>query len=236
MTVSSMKAKSILVVEDEQDVADLLALHLKREGYSPLVCDNGEEALKLVSERNDFHLLILDWMLPGVSGLDLCRHVRKRPGKDGQVPILMVTARADAADIVLGLEVGADDYMTKPFEIPILLARVRALLRRGEIQAGSATSPPGDQRIRMDVDSFRVFCEGAEVILTRYEFNLLHALLSNRGKVLTRKMLVSLVQGTDVSVIDRTIDTHVFGLRKKLGRCAEIIETIRGVGYRVQEE
>lgn len=223
-----MKSSRILVVEDEKDVSDLMLLHLGREGYEAVAVDNGEEALR-VQARGKFDMLVLDWMLPGLSGLDVCKQLK------GKLPILMVTARADSADIVVGLEMGADDYVTKPFDIPVFLARVRALLRRAE--AGIETRNPESLIVgglHMDLKAHKVACNGQEIQLTLSEFKLLRALIENQGRVLSRDKLIELVQGEGVAVVDRAIDTHVFGLRKKLGDCSEVIETIRGVGYRVK--
>jgi two-component system phosphate regulon response regulator PhoB len=223
-----VQKSKILVIEDEKDVRDLMILHLKREGYNTFQTENGEEALHLL-EQNHYDAVILDWMLPGVSGLDICKKINQK------IPVLMVTARADTSDIVLGLEMGADDYVTKPFEIPVFLARVRALLRRtlisyenndlGKIQVGN---------LKINIEAHRAFCDEEEITLTPSEFKLLTALMQNRGKVLSREKLIELVQGEGVAVVDRAIDTHVFGLRKKLGPCSDIIETIRGVGYRIE--
>jgi two-component system phosphate regulon response regulator PhoB len=220
----------VLVVEDESDIRGLMTMHLGREGFDVIAAEDGEKALKLVSEGK-FDLAVLDWMLPGVSGLEICKKLA------GRVPILMVTARADAADIVLGLEMGADDYVTKPFEIPVFLARVRALLRRARSAA------PGENpdwlkcgELKLNTAEHRAWRADEELKLTLSEFKLLAALLQNRGRVLSREKLISLVQGAGVNVTDRTIDTHVFGLRKKLETSAELIETIRGVGYRVKSE
>jgi two-component system, OmpR family, phosphate regulon response regulator PhoB len=229
---------NVLVVEDERDVRDLLSLHLKREGHEVIAVEDGEEALKILRARR-FDLVVLDWMLPGVSGLEICKRLRSA-GNSGatssEIPVLMVTARADTADIVLGLEMGADDYITKPFDIPVLVARVRALLRRVQ-----ATDSNGAGKIKMgnltlDSEAHRAFCGEQELELTASEFKLLHALMMNVGRVLSRERLIDLVQGQGVVVVDRAIDTHVFGLRKKLGECAEIVETIRGVGYRIKSE
>lgn len=222
--------KKVLVVEDEQDIRNLMILHLQREGYEVTGIDNGEEALKLLKPGN-YDLAIVDWMLPGLPGLEVCQRLR------GEIPLLMITARSDAADIVLGLEMGADDYVTKPFEIPVFLARVRALLRR----ASKKTAPENEDTLNvghlsMNIDRHSVTCNGSPVVLTPSEFKLLAALIKNTGRVLSRDRLIDLVQGEDVVVTDRAIDTHVFGLRKKLGPCGEFIETIRGVGYRIQSE
>lgn len=220
--------KKILVVEDEKDVLELMLLHLKRENYFPVGVSDGEAALQNL-EKTSYDLVILDWMLPGVSGLEICRKIERK------TPVLMVTARADTADIVLGLEMGADDYITKPFEIPIFLARTRALIRRTQ----QASSLEESDRIlykglMVDFTSHQVFCEQQEVFLTPSEFKLLGALMRNQGRVLSRERLIELVQGLGVAVVDRAIDTHVFGLRKKLGTCGDVIQTIRGVGYRIE--
>jgi DNA-binding response OmpR family regulator len=226
----------ILVVEDEADLRELLHLQLAREGYEVLECARGEEGLALL-EKEPVDLILLDWMLPGMSGVDLARAIRLQAR---EVPILMLTARAEAADIVLGLEAGADDYITKPFESPVLRARIRALLRRWEWKQPKSTAPVKSEEagarsgLRLNLDSFEAFCGEEKLPLTVSEFRLLQSLLENRGKVMTRNQLIQATQGHGVTVIDRAIDTHVFGLRKKLGVCADWIETVRGVGYRIK--
>ena len=226
-----MKLNRVLVVEDENDVRDLMLVHLKREGLQAVAVDNGEDALKLLANEK-FDLAILDWMLPGVSGLEICKQFRDT------LPILMVTARADTADVVLGLEMGADDYVTKPFEIPVFLARIRALLRRSTSTGANGTSRDTLLKVgelTLNTEKHEVRCGSEELQLTPSEFKLLYALMSHSGRVLTRNKLIELVQGEGVVVVDRAIDTHIFGLRKKLGQCADTVETIRGVGYRVQD-
>lgn len=229
-----MKNK-VLIVEDEKDIADLMTLHLKREGIEVEVAENGEQAFSLI-EKCEFNLLILDWMLPGISGLDICKKIRQGEGYTKDVPVLLVTARAQTTDIVLGLEMGADDYITKPFDLSVFLARVRALLRRSNRVEKEET----ERRIQVgglvvDLDRHEVRCQEKVSDLTPSEFKLLYAMMKNRGRVLTRERLIELVQGEGVTVIDRAIDTHIFGLRKKLGDCANLVETIRGVGYRVAD-
>ncbi len=229
-----MKSK-VLIVEDEKDIAELMALHLKREGVEIELVENGEDAVRLV-EKNNYQLLVLDWMLPGISGLDVCKKVRAKTFAKGKIPILIVTARAQTTDIVLGLEMGADDYITKPFDIPVFLARVRALLRRANRnneEANESKIQVGE--LLMDIEKHFVKCDNQDLNLTPSEFKLLWALIKNRGRVLTRDRLIELVQGEGVAVIDRAIDTHVFGLRKKLGNCSTLVETIRGVGYRMND-
>ncbi len=220
----------VLLVEDETDILSLMELHLIREGHQVRAVMRGEEALGLLN-RERFDLAVVDWMLPGLSGLDLCREIRAR---DFAKAILMVTARAEGADVVAGLDAGADDYMTKPFDLTVFMARVRALTR-GRVEVGGPKSDGSLVMggIRLDPTAHRVFCEGAELDLTPSEFKLLAALMAHSGKVLSRERLIDLVQGEGVVVVDRAIDTHVFGLRKKLGACASSIETVRGVGYRL---
>lgn len=220
-------AARILVVEDEKDVKDLMLLHLKREGFKATGVENGEEARRLL-EENEYDLAVLDWMLPGVSGLEICKWLA------GKLPVLMVTARADTPDIVLGLEMGADDYVTKPFEISVFLARVRALLRRANLPQDANEDELAAAGLRLDAERHKAFCGEEELKLTLSEFKLLKALLEHKGRVLSRDKLIENVQGEGIAVTDRTVDTHVFGLRKKLGSCAEAVETIRGVGYRIK--
>jgi two-component system phosphate regulon response regulator PhoB len=237
-----MKKARLMLVEDELDIQDLIALHLKREGYTVDCVADGEEALRKLRKQDPslaYDLLVLDWMLPGASGLDITRALR---GMDTtrNLPILMVTARMETTDIVLGLEAGADDYVTKPFEIPVLMARVRTLLRRS-LRDRDAEPADTDGVIHLgpltiDSNAYEVKCGADPIQLTPSEFKLLHALAQNKGRVLTRDRLIDCVQGAGVTVVDRAIDTHVFGLRKKLGACSDVIETVRGVGYRVRGE
>ncbi len=234
----------ILIVEDETEIRDLIVLHLKRSGHALDAAGSVEEAIPLL-EKNAYALVVLDWMLPGASGVELARRLRAKSGRD-DLAILMVTARAEATDIVAGLEAGADDYLSKPFEPQVLIARVNALLRRHRRPAFSggagATSRSQNAMIEsfqigalsIDAASYEVKCAGELVALTPSEFKLLQTLAQNRGRVLTRESLIQHVQGEGVSVVGRTVDTHVFGLRKKLGECADVIETVRGIGYRVK--
>lgn len=223
----------ILVVEDESDVRELIVLHLRRDGYITDSAADGEEALQKI-QNGKYDLYILDWMLPKLSGLDLIRTLKKE--LQSNTPILMVTARVETSDIVLGLEAGADDYITKPFENPVLMARVRALLRRN---APPALTKKDEEKIKIDaleinLAAHEAHCAGELLPLTTSEFKLLVALGQNPGRVLTRDQLIDLVRGIDVSIVSRAIDTHIFGLRKKLGPCADVVETIRGVGYRIK--
>lgn len=232
----SVRKFSVLVVEDESEIRDLICLHLLREGFAVDEAVTGEQALARIFEK-DYDLLILDWMLPSHSGLDITRMIRAKE-QFRELPILMVTARAENEDIVLGLESGADDYLTKPFDPTVLKARVHALLRRRNFlhrQKEAVQSAELDLgELSINTETYDVRCHGERISLTPSEFKLLVALAMSRGKVLTRDSLIEHVQGEGVSVVGRTVDTHVFGLRKKLGACSEILETVRGVGYRVK--
>ncbi len=228
----------VLVVEDEADVRDLIVLHLKREGYEVFAVDDGEKALKHLADPGNLastDLAVVDWMLPGMNGLDVTKWIHETKTL---LPILMVTARADSTDIVRGLESGADDYVTKPFEIPVFLARVRSLLRRSK-QGLQTEDAVGTKKLRigeleLNSETYDVNVGTEKLNLTPSEFKLLKALMQNQGRVLSRDRLIELVQGEGVSVVDRAIDTHVFGLRKKLGSASDFVETIRGVGYRMK--
>jgi two-component system phosphate regulon response regulator PhoB len=222
-----MAKSKILVVEDESDIRELIVLHLSREGHLVESCANGADALERIRE-NGFDLLVLDWMLPGKSGLEITKEVRRAKGYDSP-RILMVTAKAANSDLVLGLEAGADDYLVKPFELSVLNARARALLRRTEKRGSSLELGP----LVIDEGAHEARLHGQAINLTPYEFKLLVTLASHRGRVLTRDRLIQEVQGGGVAVVERAIDTHVFGLRKKLGESADLIETVRGVGYRI---
>lgn len=222
----------ILIVEDEKDIVRLISLQLQDQGFDTSSCENGEEALKLLQQKK-MSLVILDWMLPGLSGIDLCRQIRSDKEKSfSDIPILLLTARAELTDIVHGLSAGADDYVIKPFDCSVLLARVNALLRRATLF--SSSNSLRYENLRVDLEAHEVTVRGEPVSLTGSEFRLLVALLQNQGRVLTRERLIDLVQGDDVSVVDRAIDIHIFGLRKKLGEHADIVQTVRGVGYRIR--
>ncbi len=224
------KHSCVLLVEDEPDIANLVRLHLERAGYQVNVSESSEDALRVISARKP-DLAIVDWMLPGMSGLNLCRKI------EAKFPVIMLTARADPRDVITGLDAGADDYITKPFEVPILLARVSAVLRRWGIKNASLKS---SELLRigahaLDVEKHLCTNGTQPVTLTPMEFRLFVTLAESTGKVLTRLKLMDEVQGIGVLVTERTIDQHVSTLRKKLGPDAELIETVRGVGYRVRE-
>jgi len=225
-----MSTKRILLVEDEEDLRELMILHLRSEGFEIKSFETGEDAKLHLEEKNapQYDLAVFDWMLPGISGLQLTKKF------GSMMPVLMVTARASSGDIVMGLESGADDYVTKPFEIPVFIARVNALLRRRDKQ-----KPASDAikigNLTVHVSKVQVRCGKNEIVLTATEFRILVALIENAGRVLTRQKLIESVQGPGINVVGRTIDTHVLALRKKLGPCAALIETMRGIGYRLRE-
>lgn len=230
--------KNILVVEDDNEIRDLICLQLKKDNYVIDEAASGELALQKI-KKEKYDLLIMDWMLPGLSGIEVTKALKARAIQTEHLqdihntPILMVTAKSEPQDIVKGLESGADDYVTKPFDLNVLKARVKALLRRTPGDAAKDESIVKIGGLRLDKKSHAVSCDGVDVQLTLSEFKLLSALVASSGAVLTRDRLIEQIQGEGVSVIDRTVDTHVFGLRKKLGTCSDLIETVRGIGYRI---
>lgn len=231
-------ADQILVVEDEADIRELLSLLILRQGHTVKQCSSGAQALEvLTSELNrPFDLVILDWMLPDLSGLEVLQAIRKQ---GSAIPVLMVTAKADPESIVQGLDAGADDYVTKPFDPVILTARIKALLRRSQEKEKSSDDAADLDLLRfgelsVNLQTYEVYCHDEELHLTPSEFKILSYMAQNQGRVMTRDQLIKVAQGEGVTVTGRTIDTHVFGLRKKLGPCADWIETIRGVGYRIK--
>jgi two-component system alkaline phosphatase synthesis response regulator PhoP len=224
----------ILVVDDEPAVSDLLAYNLQKAHYEVLLAPDGREALRLTREKSP-HLILLDLMLPIVDGLDVCRELRKT----SQVPIIMVTARGEEIDRVVGLELGADDYVTKPFSIRELMARIKAVLRRSESDdKGTETSSVlrGPGNLHMDIDARTALVGETPLSLTRLEFDLLHLLLSSTGRVFHREQLLEQVWGYDFVGDTRAVDSVVKRLRAKIRRAsgdADAIEAVRGVGYRL---
>lgn len=234
-----MENSNIVVVEDEQEISELIVNSLKDLGHTIFTFADGKKALDFIQandgkEALNTHLFILDRMLPSINGMEICKFIRLfNPTKT--TPILMLTALSTPEQIIEGLDAGADDYMTKPFDLNILLARVRSLLRRREIKS---RAPENKNVLRhkelvVDMDQCKSWIEGQTLDLTLSEYKILCCFLLSPGKVLTRNQLVEYIQDGPVHVTDRTIDTHIFGLRKKLGEYSAIIETIRGIGYRV---
>lgn len=224
-----MNQSKILVVEDDYDIAQLLAITMKKAGFEVATSDNGYEALNLI-RRFPPDLIILDLMIPGIDGFEVCKAIKRDPRTAG-VPVLIVTARGEEMDRVIGLELGADDYVVKPFSPRELLLRVRAILRR----AGREYHPTAlfkKSGLEIDFEAHRVSLEGEEIGLTATEFKLLSELANNQGKVLNREQLLDRVWGYHFEGYARTVDTHIRRLRQKLLSCADWIETVRGVGYR----
>lgn len=225
--------KKVLVVDDEKDLVDLITYNLQRNGYDVVSAFNGNAALD-VAEREQPDLIVLDLMLPGIDGTEVARRL-KADAKSANTPIIMLTAKAEETDVVVGLTLGADDYVTKPFSMKILLARLTSVLRRTE----QATTPEGGLLkagpLSIDTSKHEVIIEGETVRLTLTEFKLLAALVGARGRVLTRDQLMDKAMGTDVFVTDRAIDVHITAIRKKLGDASWLVNTVRGVGYRLRE-
>jgi len=226
--------RTILVVEDERDIRDLVRFHLEQEGYAVREADTGEAALGVVSAERPA-LVLLDLMLPGVDGLEVCRRLRSGEGTRS-IPVIMLTAKAGEVDRVLGLEIGADDYLTKPFSPRELVARVRAVLRRAHGEDVPAPHEVFERgRLRLDFDTYEVFLEGQPVSLSLREFELLKFFVRHPNRVYDRLQLLDLVWGPELHVEPRTVDVHVRRLRKRIERDdanPELIVTVRGVGYK----
>jgi two-component system phosphate regulon response regulator PhoB len=220
----------VLIVDDERDLVRLVEFNLQQAGYETTTAYTGEEALQKVRHRVP-DLVVLDLMLPDISGTEVCRQIKASP-RTRQVPVLMLTARTDEVDRVVGFEVGADDFVTKPFSVRELVLRIRAILRRG---AGAQADDVREQvgPIRVDPEAHRAYVEGEEVALTALEFKLLTTFMSRLGRVQTRETLLQDVWGMASDLQTRTVDTHVKRLREKLGAGRDLIETVRGIGYRM---
>jgi len=225
--------KQVMVVEDEEDIRELLAYQLAREGFAVTAAADGESALKLVARRKP-DAVLLDLMLPGLDGLEVCRALKRDP-KTAAIPIVMVTAKGEESDVVAGLELGADDYVTKPFSIKVLAARVRAVLRRRREPAADPHAPICAHEIEIHPSRHEVRVRGKPVEMTATELRMLHCLAARPGWVLTREQIVDAVRGEDYAVTDRAVDVQIVGIRRKLGDRADCIETVRGVGYRFKE-
>ncbi|MCC6580642.1 MAG: response regulator transcription factor [Phycisphaeraceae bacterium] len=225
----------ILVVEDEQDLQEVLRYALAREGYQVICADTGEKALEL-ARRESPNLILLDLMLPGVDGLNVCRTLKSQTETDA-IPVIMVTAKGEEPDIVVGLELGADDYIVKPFSQRVLLARIKSVLRRG---SASGTADRSNQPIKtgpltIDRERHDAKLDGQSLDLTATEFRLLTLLAAKPGRVFTRQQIIESVHGGLAAVTDRSVDVQMVALRRKLGDHGAMLETVRGVGYRFKE-
>ena len=228
-----MAKETILVIEDERDIVEIIEYNFEREGYTVLSANNGEKGLDIARSRRPA-AIILDLMLPGLDGIEVAKRLRTDPNTR-EIAIIMLTAKGEESDIILGLGVGADDYVVKPFKLKELVARVKAVLRRGPIQEDGPTG----QRIEtgdliIDKAKYVVQFEGKDVPLTLTEFKLLATLASAPGRVFTRELLLQRIQG-EAYIDERNIDVHVRSIRKKLGDTSEYILTVRGVGYKFGE-
>jgi len=228
-----MAKENILVVEDEDDIRELLRYNLAKEGYKVTGSASGEEALKAVRVAMP-DLVLLDLMLPGLDGLEVCRSLKQDP-QTRNLPIVMLTAKGEEADIVAGLELGADDYVTKPFSVRVLLARLRAVLRRRSAAPLPETAPITIHELEIHPGRHEVLVQGRPVDLTATEFRLLNLLARRPGWVFTRSQIVNEIHGDDYSVTERAVDVQMVSLRKKLGPYGKYLETVRGIGYRFKE-
>jgi len=226
-----MAGEKILVVDDEEDLLKLLSYNLVNSGYQVECVTSGEETL-VKARANPPDLVLLDLMLPGIDGLDTCR-ILKSDSITSQIPVVMLTAKGEESDIVSGLELGAEDYITKPFSPRVLTARIKAVFRRGHGQEKADVL--NKSNISMNVQTRAVFVEGKSIDLTATEFKVLQLLMRRAGWVYTRNQIINAVKGDDYPVTARSIDVQIVGLRKKLGEHGKKIETVRGVGYRFRE-
>jgi len=228
-----MAKEKILIVDDEEDILELVRYNLAREGYRIICVASGEEALiKARDESPD--VILLDLMLPGLDGLDVCRRLRSNPAT-ADTPIVMLTAKGEDADIVTGLELGADDYVTKPFSPRVLLARIKAVLRRRQQKEEDETSVVRIHDITVNPARHEVLLKGRPIELTATEFRILHFMARRPGWVFSRDQIINAIRGGDYPVTERSVDVQIVGLRKKLGNAGTWIETVRGVGYRIKE-
>jgi len=224
-------AKNILIIEDEEDIIELVKYNLKKEGFNVYSSKDGEEGLDKVYELNP-SLVILDLMLPSIDGLEIAKRIRKDDDLN-HIPIIMLTAKSEESDVILGLELGADDYITKPFSPKVLISRIKAVLRRSERTVSKKTVQIRDMFI--ESNKHKVTLSGKEIILTPTEFKLLEFMAGKPGIVFSRDKLLNSVLGYESVVYDRTVDAHIKSLRKKMGSNKDYIETVHGIGYRFKE-
>lgn len=229
-----MSKPLIIVVEDEADIQDIVAYNLKREGYDVLTAGRGDQGLSLIQSKNP-DLVILDIMLPGIDGLTICQQLRAE-AKTKALPIIILSAKEEESDVVIGLGLGADDYMPKPFSPRELLARVKALLRRATAQESKTQDQILHGDLIIDIERHQASLQGIALKLTATEFKLLMVLASHPGRAFSREQLLNRVVGDAVVVVDRNIDVHIRSVRKKLGAQTGLIETVRGVGYRFADQ
>lgn len=228
-----MNKATILIIDDERDLLELVRYNLEKERFDVIVASDGQSGLD-IAQRHRPDLIVLDLMMPGVDGLEVCRRLRGDE-RTARIPMIMLTARATEADRIVGLEMGADDYVTKPFSPRELVARVKAVLRRTTVQQQTSEVIRAGS-IVVDVARHEVTCEGQPISLTATEFRILHFLASRPGRVLARDEIIDAALGRDTAVFDRTIDVHMASIRRKLGKSGERIETVRGFGYKFRDD
>ncbi|MEN8006627.1 MAG: response regulator transcription factor [Candidatus Krumholzibacteriota bacterium] len=228
-----MSGEHVLIVEDEEDIAELLEYNLQRHGYIPTSVHTGEDGLNQSQEAHP-DLILLDLMLPGLSGLEVCRKLKGDPGTE-KIPVIMLTAKGEEEDVIAGFDAGADDYVTKPFRPKILLARVKAVLRRGAARRVGEEDVLEFDTISIHPGRHEVTVKGNIVDLTRTEFRILHFLASRPGWVFTRTQIVRSVHGDDYPVTGRSVDVQIAALRRKMGEAGKLIHTVRGIGYKMGE-
>jgi two-component system phosphate regulon response regulator PhoB len=229
-----MAHENILVVEDDEDIQFLIRHNLVKDGFKVTVASRGEDALRRLKEES-FYCILLDIMLPGIDGIEFCRMIKKNI-KTQNIPVIMVTAKGEESDIVAGLELGAEDYIVKPFSPRVLIARIRSVLRRKSKELYSVSSVLVTAGLEIDPGKHSVTFKGIRIELTHLEFQVLHLLASQPGWVYTRNQIIDSVRDDNYPVTDRSVDVVVVGLRKKLGEAGALIETVRGVGYRFAEQ
>jgi two-component system, OmpR family, alkaline phosphatase synthesis response regulator PhoP len=235
MTMEPVTKAKILVVDDEADILELVRYNLAKQQYRVIAVMSGEDALRNARDVNP-DLILLDLMLPGIDGLDVCKILKSNQDTQA-IPIIMLTAKGEEADIILGLELGADDYMTKPFSPRVLLARIKAVLKRSRQQAiADETAVIRIGELSLIPDKFEARCENKPINLTATEYRILHYLIRHPGWVFTRYQIVDAVRGENYPVTERSVDVHIVSLRKKLGKMGDFVETVRGVGYRFRDE
>lgn len=228
-----MPRETILAAEDELEIQELLRYNLSKEGFEVITVGTGEQALSAIQERV-VDLILLDLMLPGMDGLTVCKRLKGDPATQ-TIPVIMLTAKGEEADVVAGLELGADDYIPKPFSPRVLLARIRAVLRRSQIDDADHQGPIRIHEIVIHPGRHEVTIAGESVLLTPTEFRVLQFLAARPGWVFTRSQIADAVHGEENVVTDRSVDVQIVGLRKKMGETGRYIETVRGVGYRFRE-
>ena len=232
--------KKLLIVEDDRDIIELMSFHISKDSYNIEVAETGRLAYEKIL-KNKYDLIVLDWMIPEITGLDLVTWMKKGDHIQKETLVLMVTAKSEPADVIMGLDAGADDYMIKPFNFDVLRARIKNLLKRSEFLASLKQDGKSENKIALgslaiNTETHQVFLKDDLLDLTYSEFRLLELLALNQGKVLSRKQLMNFIQGEETVAIGRTIDTHISSLRKKLKNYGDCIQTVRGIGYRISYE